>query len=214
MDQLRQGIKRGLILLGFYVCWMLRTVGWAWLSGNDNGAFWPTVLCFIVFGVVLLPWPVIVYLVGRGIHHHQWMPIVSAGWLAVLTLASSEALSAKMAPFIPLITILTGWQVAGWFIKSTSRSATWWVTGVSIVVTGFCLLTPVTASRLFVAGYASPIQALTARSSSDRNGKVISYNFNVTEVSLIPTQTNPKLSVDVRHLGWVYYPTEQQWWVV
>ncbi|WP_261809366.1 hypothetical protein [Levilactobacillus humaensis] len=211
---MRQEIKRGLILIGFYVCWVLRTVGWAWLSGNDSDALGATVLSFIVFGVVLLPWPAIVYLVGRGIHHRQWVPVVTAGWLAVLTVASSEALSAKVAPFIPLLTILTGWQVAGLFVKSTTRSTAWWVTGVSIVVTGLCLLTPVTAGRLFVAGYASPVQAFTASSSSDREGQVTSYNFNVTEVSLIPTQTNPKLSVDVHRLGWVYYPTEEQWWVV
>ncbi|KRO03723.1 hypothetical protein IV54_GL002084 [Levilactobacillus paucivorans] len=211
---MRQGIKRGLILSGFYACWVLRTVGWAWLSGNDSDALGATVLSFVVFGVVLLPWPVIVYLVGRGIHHQQWAPGLTAGWLAVLTVVSSEAFSAKVAPVIPLLTILTGWQVAGLFVQPMPRSTTWWVTGVSIVATGLCLLTPVTAARLFVAGYASPVQAFTANSSSDREGQVTTYNYNVTEVSLIPTQSDPKLSVDVHHLGLIYYPTEEQWWVV
>lgn len=211
---MRQGIKRGLILIGFYVCWVLRTVGWAWFSSNNSGGFWPTVLSVIVLGLVLLPWPVIVYLVGRGIHHRQWVPVVSAGWLAVLTVASSEAFSAKVAPVIPLLTILTGWQVAGLFVQSMPRSTTWWVTGVSVVATELCLLTPVTAGRLFVAGYASPVQAFIAKSSSDKAGRVTTYNYNVTEVGLIPTQSDPKLSVDVHHLGWVYYPTEEQWWVV
>lgn len=209
------------ITAGFYVFWWLRTVGWVVFNGL-NGMNVVTVVASVgELLLLLVPWLVIV--AGFARRQRPW--VISSVALLVLTLLSNEQVSVYVAPVLPALTLLTGWLLANARLGVTFDRTSKGVTGTVLVLTGLALLTPQTSARLYVAGYHSPLPAVASRLTPDasnwRAEKSISFSLDrpvVADVGMLsmsgfPVSSQNELSVDVRRVGWVYLPTEDQWWV-
>ncbi|MFC6207350.1 hypothetical protein [Levilactobacillus tongjiangensis] len=209
------------IAAGFYVFWWLRTVGWVFFNGLNGMNVVTVVESVGELLLLLVPWLVIV--AGFARRQRPW--VISSIALLGLTLLSNEQVSVYVAPLLPALTLLTGWLLANAWLGVTFDCVSKLVTGTVLVLTGLALLTPQSSARLYVAGYHSPLPAVASRLTPDvsnwRAEKTISFSLDrpvVADVGMLsmsgfPVSSQNELSVDVRRVGWVYLPTEDQWWV-
>lgn len=214
--------SRLLVTVGFYLYWWLRTVGWVIVNGSNSQTWQATAAYIGEIGLLLLPWILVMISLVRQRPHGMW--VVSA--LLALTLLSSEIASSYAAPFLPALTILTGWLLAtAMFNLPLMPSVKWIATGVT-VLTFLCFLNPQMSARLYVAGYHSPTAAVRSQFEADRSSlredRIISYfpdepqvpEVGMLEMSGYPVNDQNSLSINVHRLGFLYFPTEDQWWVM
>lgn len=214
--------SRIFVTVGFYLYWWLRTVGWVIVNGSQSNTWQATAAYVGEIGLLLLPWLFVMISLVRQRPH--WIWVVSA--LLALTLLSSEIASGYVAPFLPALTILTGWILAtAMFNLPMTPSVKHLATGL-VLLTFLCFLSPQTSARLYAAGYHSPTVALRSGFEADRHdlreARIINYfpdhpqipEVGMLEMSGYPVNNQNSLSIDVHRLGFLYFPTEDQWWVM
>lgn len=209
---MKQLLLRSTLTILFYGIWVI----WLWRLDHvfmidDSPAIWEAI-GLLLSGIGLLLW-----IVWSLAHWKQDHELGLSGLLLLLLLPVIGILRSQLAPVIPLLSIITFWLLAGVCLGHPAKDRSLgWLLGGTVVLILLCLLTPSTSARLYLAGYRSPAVAMRTQLSGDQYHQITTYKFshpNTTEVQLIGSATDPRLSVDVHQVGCLYLPVEDKWWI-
>lgn len=177
----------------------------------------------VVIGWVLyvgLPLGYLAFSVYRWQKDGQSSWLLFAGLVILLTVCSDTfvlSTAAYVGIVLPALIFMTAVIFAACLAGLANRRLFKWSALIAFVGTLVCLLTPQLAVRLYVAGYDFPTNAVrTMLVGSVADG----YGFSKPDIiepgmaSMGNTSENATLQVNVRRIGFIYLPYEDQWWVM